>query len=185
MAKFIFTIKAPSLQTIRNIILGEFRVDSDWYYTHVHTQQPLVIQIKGYISHLAYRYGYTRREIGPYIGSDNGNSVPYYHDKLQTWVNTYQRDRVHFQNITRVLILQETLEVNITVVLPSVSDIFGDCMPVYSGINLKVINLKTDEVEIQDIKWHKKPLRNIHTVIRSVGLEKIGNHKYKVVYARR
>ena len=180
MAKFIFTIKAPSLQTIRNVILGEFRVDSDWYYTHIHTQQPLVIQIKRYISHLAYKYGYTRREIGPYIGSDSGTSVPYYYDKLQVWVNTYQRDNVHFQNIIRVLILQETVEVNITGVIPSVSDIFGDCMPGYCGINLK-----NDEVEIHDIKWHKEPLRDIHTVIKSVELEKIGNHKYKVVYERR
>lgn len=114
MTQAIYQLKPPSLKEILRVILKQIQVDEDWYYRNIHSTQPIITCIKMYMSYMAYAYGYKRREIGLYIGSDNGSSVPYYAEKARIWFKAYwKKYDSDVRGITRALINLESFEVDI------------------------------------------------------------------------
>ena len=114
MTQAIYQLKPPSLKDILRVILKQIQIDEDWYYRNIHSTQPIITCIKMYMSYMAYAYGYKRREIGPYIGSDNGSSVPYYAEKASIWFKVYwKKYDPDVREIIRALINLESFEVDV------------------------------------------------------------------------
>lgn len=114
MTQAIYQLKPPPLKDILRVIFKQLRIEEDWYYQNIHSTQPIITCIKMYMSYMAYAYGYTRREIGLYIGSDNGSSVPYYAEKARIWFKAYwKKYDSDVREIIRALINLESFEVKI------------------------------------------------------------------------
>lgn len=114
MTQATYQLKPPSLKEILMVILKQIQIDEDWYYRNIHSTQPIITCIKMYMSYMAYAYGYKRREIGLYIGSDNGSSVPYYAEKARIWFKAYwKKYDSDVREIIRALTALESLEVDI------------------------------------------------------------------------
>lgn len=116
MTQAIYQLKPPSLKEILRVILKQINVyiNEELYYQNIHSTQPTITCIKMYMSYIAYAYGYTRREIGPYIGSDNGSSVPYYAEKARVWFKAYwEKYDSNTREIVRALIDLESFEVDV------------------------------------------------------------------------
>ena len=114
MTQAIYQLKPPHLHQILRVILKQLYINEDWYYQNIHSTQPTITCIKRYMSYLAYAYGYKRREIGPYIGSDNGSSVSYYAEQARVWLKAYWKkyDSV-VRKLVRDLIDLEYFEVDV------------------------------------------------------------------------
>ena len=152
LTEVIYTLKPPTLSDILGAVLKENMVSEDWYYQNLHTKQPLIVAIKGYVSYIAYAYGYSRRNIGPYIGSDNGSSVPYYAGKVKLWIQIYEADNYSMKVIVTELVRLESISVEIKYDSPR--KIISPC-PVVPSTNLKVY--------IKDIKGGSNwPLRHLY-----------------------
>lgn len=151
LTEVIYTLKPPTIPEILGAVLKENRVSEDWYYQNLHTKQPLIIAIKGYVSYIAYAYGYSRRSIGSYIGSDSGSSVPYYAGKVKLWTQIYESDNHSMKAIVSELVKLESISVEIKYDSPR--KIISPC-PVVPSTNLKVY--------IKDItggsNWPLRPL---------------------------
>lgn len=114
MTQAIYQLKPPPLKEILRVILKQLHIDEDWYYRNIHSTQPIVTCIKMYMSYMAYAYGYKRREIGLYIGSDTGSSVPYYTEKARIWFKAYwKKYESDVKEIIRALIDLEYFEVDV------------------------------------------------------------------------
>lgn len=108
MATLIVKIQPPTLNEILAEVCCSLNLHlQEWYFENIHTHQPLVISIKRWISFIASGYGYTRKQIGPYIGSDGGTSVSYYRQTISTWVKVYDRDKHIFEQLVNQLRLKE------------------------------------------------------------------------------
>lgn len=175
LTEVIYTLKPPTIPEILGVVLKENRVSEDWYYQNLHTKQPLIIAIKGYVSYIAYAYGYSRRSIGSYIGSDSGSSVPYYAGKVKLWTQIYEADNHSMKAIVTELVKLESLSVETKYDSPN--KIISP-YPVIPSTNIKVY--------IKDItggsNWPLRPLYQAFEMPKDYVLVNIYDGFYQLVH---
>lgn len=178
-----FTIKPPTLQNILEVVLNTELMTLDWYNKSVHSHQPGIIRIKELFCFVAYSYGYTRAEIGPFIGSDTGTSVPYYYDKMKTCIKAYEEDSKKVNNIVEALIWYERYTVGAE--FNAITDSLKSNLSTYASIN-RFIPPKADKAYLKDIKWKSKPLRDIK-VYSSTEYQfvKLSTNSYQIIPAHK
>lgn len=178
-----FTIKPPTLQNILEVVLNNELMTLDWYNKLVHSYQPGIIRIKELFCFVAYNYGYTRAKIGPFIGSDTGNSVPYYYDKMKTCIKVYEEDSKKINNIVESLIGYEryTIEAEFN----DMTDSLKSNLSTYASIN-RFFSPKADKVYLKDIKWKDKPLRDIKVYSSTeYQIVKLSTNSYQIISAHK
>lgn len=176
-----FTIKPPTLQNILEVVLNNELMTLDWYNQHIHSYQPGIIRIKELFCFVAYSYGYTRAEIGPFIGSDTGSSVPYYYGKMKTCIKAYEEDSKKVNNIVEHLIWYEwyTVEAEFN----TISDSLKSNLSTYASTN-RFFSPKANKVYLKDIKWKGEPLRDIKVYSSTeYQIVKLSTNSYQIISA--
>ena len=108
MSTLTIRIQPPTLNEIlTEVCLSINQGFQEWYLDNIHTHQPMVITIKRWVCFIASGYGYTRKQIGPYIGSDTGTSVSYYREVISAWVKVYDKEKHTFEQLISRLRLKE------------------------------------------------------------------------------
>lgn len=177
-----FTIKPPTLQNILEVVLNNELMTLDWYNKLVHSRQPGIIRIKELFCFVAYSYGYTRAEIGPFIGSDTGTSVPYYYDKMKTCIKAYEEDSKKVNNIVESLIRYERYTVEAE--CNAMTDSLIHNLSTYASI--RFFSPKADKAYLRDIKWKGKPLRDIKVYSSTqYQIVKLSTNSYQIISAHK
>ena len=176
-----FIIKPPLLQNILEVILDTQLRTIDWYNKNIKSRKLSVTHIKEVFCYIAYSYGYSRREIGKFIGSDTGSSVPYHYDKIRSCIITYEADSKMIEVIIQKLIRYErcTVNVNVDKINKNLVENLTSC------ISISTLCLPVDgDVYLEDIEWRDKPLRDI-SVYSSTEYQivKLSTKFYKLVSA--
>ena len=180
MSKVIFTIKPPEMESIVGSVCKVNHLTIDWYYDNFNTYQPGIIRLKELIAYIAYSYGYTRKQIGVYLGSDSGSSVPYYYNKMDLCVKAYSRDREILSEIIELLKNSERYAISYE------HDNVDPLYTLFENIGIwsrgsRVLTPTVKEIYVRDIKWKAKPLRDLPLDHERYKLEQIDTNLYKVI----